>query len=524
MRSALAGEAPERGDRRGAARRRDARSATSAPRAPSATRRCSPRAGHPRGRAASRCRRSTTTVIAVHRRRGRARARADRELARGRRSTRRSTRSRSRRADVAIVGELVLADPPLPDRARRGRARRDRDGRLAPAGRWRSARASCARACRGARCARRPRPPRPCAASPSRTAPWAALGTRRAAELYGCAVLRDGRRRRARQRDALRVARRRRQRRPRADGARAVEDVARLLGRRRRSPGWLVRCLSEFAFRGVNLTRIESRPRAGASATTCSSSTSRAATAEPPSPTRSQACAHTRGRARARLLSGRVDPLRTRGRRGPLHCRADRHGQASVPPGHRGPRRLTSTGGAGVTRGRVLVLNATFEPINVCTVRRATVLLLKEKAEVARARGLGAALRAHGAPAPGRDPPRDLRPRPARHAPAQDHPPRRLRPRRLGLPVLRRALEPHGRPRDPALQGRRRRAGTTSSPRARRATAARATTSPTRSACTRAGSPRAAARTSSSTSPARRSRRRGDNGCPPRAPWPTQPE
>jgi len=32
--------------------------------------------------------------------------------------------------------------------------------------------------------------------------------------------------------------------------------------------------------------------------------------------------------------------------------------------------------------GRVLVLNATFEPINVCTVRRATVLLLKEKAEV----------------------------------------------------------------------------------------------------------------------------------------------
>jgi len=30
----------------------------------------------------------------------------------------------------------------------------------------------------------------------------------------------------------------------------------------------------------------------------------------------------------------------------------------------------------------VLVLNATFEPINVCTVRRATVLLLKEKAEL----------------------------------------------------------------------------------------------------------------------------------------------
>ena len=30
----------------------------------------------------------------------------------------------------------------------------------------------------------------------------------------------------------------------------------------------------------------------------------------------------------------------------------------------------------------MLVLNATFEPINVCTVRRAAVLLLKEKAEI----------------------------------------------------------------------------------------------------------------------------------------------
>src|SRR3712207_3348458 len=35
-----------------------------------------------------------------------------------------------------------------------------------------------------------------------------------------------------------------------------------------------------------------------------------------------------------------------------------------------------------VAAGRVLVLNATYEPINVCTVRRAVVLLLKAKAEV----------------------------------------------------------------------------------------------------------------------------------------------
>ena len=30
----------------------------------------------------------------------------------------------------------------------------------------------------------------------------------------------------------------------------------------------------------------------------------------------------------------------------------------------------------------MLVLNATYEPINVCTVRRAAVLLLKQKAEI----------------------------------------------------------------------------------------------------------------------------------------------
>jgi 5-methylcytosine-specific restriction endonuclease McrA len=36
----------------------------------------------------------------------------------------------------------------------------------------------------------------------------------------------------------------------------------------------------------------------------------------------------------------------------------------------------------GGTKGRVLVLNASYEPVNVCTVRRATVLILKERAEI----------------------------------------------------------------------------------------------------------------------------------------------
>ena len=44
-------------------------------------------------------------------------------------------------------------------------------------------------------------------------------------------------------------------------------------------------------------------------------------------------------------------------------------------PGGRPGQRASSS-------GRVLVLNASYEPINVCTVRRAAVLILKQRAEI----------------------------------------------------------------------------------------------------------------------------------------------
>ena len=61
--------------------------------------------------------------------------------------------------------------------------------------------------------------------------------------------------------------------------------------------------------------------------------------------------------------------------------------RASTPPGSPGFAPPQEHQRRERDAGRVLVLNATYEPINVCTVRRATVLLLKQKAElVERAR------------------------------------------------------------------------------------------------------------------------------------------
>jgi prephenate dehydratase len=86
----------------------------------------------------------------------------------------------------------------------------------------------------------------------------AALGSRLAAELYGCEVLSAG------VDDAAgnetRFVWLARAGAP--GGERGPWKTAIVFwGVGAEAPGWLVRCLSEFAFRGVNLTRIESRPR-----------------------------------------------------------------------------------------------------------------------------------------------------------------------------------------------------------------------------------------------------------------------
>jgi prephenate dehydratase len=95
------------------------------------------------------------------------------------------------------------------------------------------------------------------------TEPWAALGPRTAAALYGCGILREGVE--DEPDNATRfvwLAPAGTPPQPVVDGAAWKTSVV-FAGAGDRSPGWLVRCLSEFAFRGVNLVRIESRPRRG---------------------------------------------------------------------------------------------------------------------------------------------------------------------------------------------------------------------------------------------------------------------
>ncbi len=91
-------------------------------------------------------------------------------------------------------------------------------------------------------------------------APWAALGPRAAADLHRGVVLREGV-----DDDPDNATRFVWVARPGAPPAGrtggAWKTSLAFAGAGDRSPGWLVRCLSEFAFRGVNLVKIESRPR-----------------------------------------------------------------------------------------------------------------------------------------------------------------------------------------------------------------------------------------------------------------------
>lgn len=93
--------------------------------------------------------------------------------------------------------------------------------------------------------------------------PWAAIGPVRAAEIYRLTVLAEGiEDEPGNETRFVWLA---------PEGTQPSETAAQggwrtsvaFFGTGDAAPGWLVRCLSEFAFRGVNLSRIESRPFRG---------------------------------------------------------------------------------------------------------------------------------------------------------------------------------------------------------------------------------------------------------------------
>jgi prephenate dehydratase len=87
----------------------------------------------------------------------------------------------------------------------------------------------------------------------------AAIGTPAAAELYGCAILREAVEDEPGNATRFVWVARHAGAEPRGEGPFKTSLV--WWGAGDEAPGWLVRCLSEFASRSVNLTRIESRPR-----------------------------------------------------------------------------------------------------------------------------------------------------------------------------------------------------------------------------------------------------------------------
>lgn len=106
-------------------------------------------------------------------------------------------------------------------------------------------------------------------------APWAAIGSRGAAAIYGATILRDDIQEQVNVTRFVLIERRdaplerpvslgdETALRRRADDDPAMKTTLFFEGAGDGTPGWLVRCLSEFAFRGVNLSKIESRPLRG---------------------------------------------------------------------------------------------------------------------------------------------------------------------------------------------------------------------------------------------------------------------